>query len=571
MPKRTPTTRKMAKKPANKPSDKVADQPISNSTSAPLTTTFHALAAELATSVARDTALLHRLTGHQLPHGDSLTEAAHKLAQSASALRLALLKRMGVIDHDAYFGGSVGPLRIATEEAQKNLQFRRLRASTTIAPDEVRYLPLLRENVFEGSSGVRPERFPWRRTREGTIEALRPDSAQALAISLWGTAARGASQVVRQIVEFYMQGAIDGFEHCSPLNISSRYEVPADSLSATAPKHTRLPVIVEYGNPNAGWDSRMKTLVVDTTTIEDDHHRCPGFSTGRCDGTYENSGRGCPLDVSRTPDAPDAFPWARVHALCGPGAFKVAVDCPFSGTNFHRMRVVAGTEALRTDQRPVAVALCYVGTWGPHVAQEIEALRDLLLESVRKRVIAIDLENVVDELIGSDDNDAASLGIFLWRRLRVLGLPMLGRLVTAKLEPPDATLPTTELQRNMRAMSRQLPNTPVRHRGRPISRKADRWAGPYEALVTSFVHPMTGAEAFITCDGDTLRVRVPLRHDGESVIRSAFAALSDDRTKEKSPSSHGQFAVGAITRRGGLDEQIVIEAVKAAGFLVAER
>jgi hypothetical protein len=554
------------------------------STSAPpATRVFHPLAAELASSLERDATLLARLAANQLGDGDTLLQEAKRLQLRAEAFWRALTTRMAALEHEPYFGSTAELLRVAPDlrtsrregrNQQITVDLDKARARTlaqdSVSPDELRYLPLLRANIYPPAwDGISLAHFRWKRSRDGTIEALGPDSAQGLAISLWRSLAQIDSKEIRQVVEFYMGDRAEGLsEYYRPEHIRALFEIKPSTLRKSAPDHPRLGTVVEYGNPNSGWDSSTKYIVVETTTIDDDHQKCPGVTTGRCDGTFGNSGRGCPLSDAA---AAEAFPWRRVRALCRTDAFEEGALCPFATENFHNMRVVAAAAAVRGSEGSVSVGLCYVGSWLDQ-AESIDRLRALLNEYERPRVVGIDLENVVDELIGCEDDAAADLGLFLWKRLRVVGIESLSRLVAAKLRDYSGAPTKAATAGRLRLpILRVLPRVPEPHQGRPFSLASNRWAGPYETLVWPFVHPVTGSEAFVTSDGSTIRVRVPLSENGEEVV-AAVLAMFEPALVKKGPRRHNENAIGQVSAKNvGVDVEPALRVLEQVGFQADER
>lgn len=380
----------------------------------PLTRLFHPLAAELASSIERDTDLLARVASRHLADGDPLAGEAKRLAEHAAKLWHGLVARMGADGAAPYIGSVSQPLRVLKDDDAVRVEVvgrrptRRPRHRDSLAPDELRYLPLLKDNIYGPAwrSMGALTRFPWKRVKDGTIEALRAESAQALAVSLWGLASESDSHVIRELLEFHTNEVFRArYFNCKPTDVWIRYETPASEVRKSAPAAPRLGVII--GVPDA-------VCVVETETLDRSHQRCPGFVSGRCDGSVANSGRGCPLDVA---EGEDAFPYGRIRNLLKMGTLNDGEACPFANDNFHNMRVVLTAATLEPREGTFAAVFCHVGSWNPASAASLKALKNILWDVYGDRVVVVDLEDVVDGLLASVDHASGDLGIFLWKRI----------------------------------------------------------------------------------------------------------------------------------------------------------
>ncbi len=513
----------------------------------PRTALFHPLAAELASSMERDASLLARVTADHLSSGDPLIGEAMQLAARAERLWRDLVARSGADGAAPYIGSVSHPLRVLKEEGL------RARHRDSLSPDELRFLPSLKASIYAAARptmGGLPA-FKWRRVKDGTFEALRPDSAQALAVSLWGVASDSDSQAIRDLLEFHTN---EVFRHryftYRPTDIWVRYEVRPAELRKSALPVPSLGVVV--GAPDT-------ICVIETETLDRSHQRCPAFASGRCDGSVANSGRGCPLDVD---DTEHVFPYKRIKNLLKTGTLEVGRPCPFANDNFHNMRVVFAGASLEPREGTFAVVFCHVGSWSPESAEAVEALKGILWDVYGDRVVGIDLEDVVDDLLGSEDHAAADLGVFLWKRIRALGATQLARLIANALPEPRPT----QLKMGPRVrlnLPPRLPRVPHDRRQRELL------GSKHEATVSAFVHPESGAEAFVASNKYGMRIRVPLSSKGESLVREALAALavdSEDRAESVEQAVYRDYAIGSIKRRG-VDVTPALDVVRNAGFV----
>lgn len=538
---------------------------------APRTVLFHPLAAELASSIQRDTTLVARVAAQQLSSNDPLIDETKQLAARAERLWRALVARTGAEGAVPYVGSVSHPLRVLKEEdvtasgVSGRPLIRRPRHRVSLAPDELRYLPQLKNSIYGPAwrtMGALSE-FAWRRVKDGTFEALRPDSAQALAVSLWGVASQSESQAVRELLEFHTN---EVFRHRYPAHNRMenwvRYETRPTELRKSSPMAPRLGVVV--GAPDA-------ICVVETETLDRSHQRCPAFVSGRCDGSVGNSGRGCPLDGQ---EGEDAFPYQRIKNLLKMGTLEDGRACPFAADNFHNMRVVFAAAALEPREGTFAVVFCHVGSWNSASAESIEALKSILWDVYGDRVVAIDLDDVVDDLLGSEDDTAADLGIFLWRRLRALGATQLARLVADGLPEPSDNPPARPTKHKigpfvLRPSQRppEVPLMPHDRRGR-----RDLIGSKHEANVLAFVHPRSGAEAFVTSNKYGMRVRIPVSANGEELVREALAAVAsggENTPPTIEPSVFGEYVFGSIQCRG-IDVTPAVHVVRNAGFVESQ-
>lgn len=556
-PRRAPTPK--SKSTSSAPLDKQTPE-------APVTKLFHPLAAELASSIERDTDLMARVAAGQLSQGDPLIGEAKRLAKQATKLWRDLLARTRAGDSSPYVGSVSQPLRVLNDEDAMSFgvvgkrPVRRPRRRESLAPDELRYLPTLKDTIYATAwkrLGALT-RFPWKRVNDGTIEALRPDSAQVLAVSLWSLAADSDAQVLRDLLKFHTNGVFSPrFLPYKPLDNWIRYEIPASEVRNSAPAAPRLGVVV--GSPEA-------VCVVETETLDRSHQRCPAFLSGRCDGSVANSGRGCPLDVA---EGEDAFPYRRIKNLLKMGTLEDGKPCPFANDNFHNMRVVFAGANLEPREGSFAVVFCYVGSWNPASAASLEALQDILWDIYGSRVVAVDLDDVVDALLGSADHAAADLGIYLWRRIRALGATQLARLIAAELpEPSDGVAPRKRIgSLKLPRVAPLLPLVPDSPREWRSSR--DGWGSQYVADVFPFVHPKSGAEAFVTRTRSTVRLRVPMSSNGEELVRAALAALAADSEEPGEQTAVGDYATGSISRPCDIEPALAV--LRSAGFLEDQR
>lgn len=568
MPSPTDKKRKASgKKTKSAPTTKTRSEPQAQNAAEtpkpPRTALFHPLAAELGASIQRDTGLLARVAANHLSNGDPLIAEAKQLAARAEQLWRDLLARTGAEGAAPYIASGSHPLRVLKEEdigstgVSGRPLIRSPRHRDALAPDELRFLPPLKASIYAaawGTMGAHPE-FPWRRAKDGTIEALRPDSAQALAVSLWGVASE--SQAVRDLLEFHTN---EVFRHryftYRPTDIWVRYETRAVELRKSASAAPRLGVVV--GAPDT-------ICVVETETLDRSHQRCPAFASGRCDGSVANSGRGCPLDVE---EGEDAFPYRRIKNLLKKGTLEDGLACPFANDNFHNMRVVFAGATLEPREGSFAVVFCHVGSWNAESAEAVEALKSILWDVYGDRVVGVDLDDVVDDLLGAEDHAAGDLGIFLWKRIRSLGATQLARLIANALpEPADEPDPpprkvgpfTLRLNKPPR-----LPLVPHDRRGR-----RELLGSKHEAEVSAFVHPHSGAEAFVTSNRYGMRIRVPLSSNGEVLVRDALASLANESTERTDPIEQVVFrdyAIGSIKRRH-IDVTPALQVVRNAGFV----
>lgn len=530
----------------------------------PRTPLFHPLAAELASSIDRDAGMMARVAAQQLAKDDPLVADAKQLATLAKNLWRELVARTGAEGARPYIGSASDPLRVLKEEDVSSSGvsgrplIRRPRNRVALAPDELRYLPLLKASIYAPAWRTMgaPSEFAWRRANDGALEALRLDSSQVLAVSLWGVASQSESQAVRELLEFHTSEVFRSrsFNH-KPLDIWVRYEPRPTELRKASPTAPRLGVVV--GAPDT-------ICVVETETIDRSHQCCPAFVSGRCDGSVANSGRGCPLDVDV---GEDAFPYQRIKNLLKMGTLEDGRPCPFANDNFHNMRVVFAAATLEPREGTFAVVFCHVGSWNPASAEGVAALKNILWDVYGDRVVAVDLDDVVDDLIGSEDPSAADLGIFLWKRIRALGATQLTRLIARALpEPaddptPQPTTPKTGSLSLRLKMPVRLPLIPHDRRGH-----RELVGSQHEADVVSFVHPRSGAEAFVTSNRYGMRIRVPLSANGEELVRAALAALATEGADPVAHGVFGDYAFGSVQGRA-IDAEPARAVLQNAGFI----
>jgi hypothetical protein len=84
------------------------------------------------------------------------------------------------------------------------------------------------------------------------------------------------------------------------------------------------------------------------------------------------------------------------------------------------------------------------------------------------------------------------------------------------------------------------------------------------------VHPITGSEAFVTSNGSTIRVRVPLAEDGEQVVAAVLAAFDETHRKD-GPRQREPFAVGSVRAKKSIEAEPAFKVLTEAGFQADQR
>lgn len=500
-------------------------------------------ARELSTSVVTDAEMLARIID-RLDVDEELLVLAHQALESGRALARKLEESAGA--------APLGPRRVAP--------------GSGLDESELALLPAILANIYRGArSRIGDARaFRWHRERSGRIDAHHPGSSQALGISVWGTMCDHEARELRELISFFTHERVGGyaFVHNSPAGMRAHLEVSPSELRRGAPERPRLPVVVEY--PGG-------VVVADTTTTELDTS-CPAVVAGRCDGVYRDGGAGCPL---ASESEPDHVPWRWVRAICDEEALVDGAPCPLAGEEHRALRLIGAAQALETADRTVAVALCYPATWRPDLERTFESVLTRVREPVRERVALLDVGNLADGLLMSPRAWVAGLGWYLWRTLRVLGdshAAQTTRLAARRLPParaPGEPRPTRPRFR-IKTASR-WPEVPVEHEARPISRRANRWTGPYEAMVTAFVEPASGREALVVTDDVTVVVYVARGPGADTLVKQALEALPDQDGLVIELSESSDMFSGRARRPRGVDVAPVEQRLRDAGFIETPR
>jgi len=104
--------------------------------------------------------------------------------------------------------------------------------------------------------------------------------------------------------------------------------------------------------------------------------------------------------------------------LMKPEAVEIGGECPFTGGAYQVMRVIAtASELAARDGHDRWCALFARDQTSTGPTYPVNDVRRLLREDITDRVVELDYDDVVQGLLGSEDEGAEGLGVFLWRRL----------------------------------------------------------------------------------------------------------------------------------------------------------
>ena len=416
----------------------------------------------------------------------------------------------------------------------------------------------IRENLFSSAHQSIPDwaRFHWHRSRSGTADADLPTSSQAFCISTWGTAA-----------------SKDGIGVRSALALVLKDDLLDSWLTGTEMGDFHLEFVDRLllgeegaGNPtnlDAVWEFPEVTLVVESKLLES-FGPCTQVRGGHCSGVYgpgsdlkNHTDAACRLTVSDGARRPRRY-W---DVLEGIGYSPAAGQpCPFAGPGFQVMRVITAAAELarqrRTDWR---VVFAYPETFAPEPGLTIDRVRELLPPEMQSRILTLDYEDLVGQLLAGDDVTAQELGSHLWRRLMAGWHHGQWSIL--------AGVPAAKPQRKTK--SRFIPPQYSRSRGRGFATGASSYisASPH---VQAFMNPQSTQLALLIANRSGVRLRLePGGEDAAALIREVVKICEDhpDLRVIQLPSSQQSATTTKISGPHPSVHDVPSTALEKAGFL----
>ena len=416
----------------------------------------------------------------------------------------------------------------------------------------------IQENLFPSAhQSIRDwTQFRWHRTRSGTATADLPTSSQAFCISAWGTAASQHGAGVRSALALVLNDEL----------LSSR--LTASEMGVFQLEYVDPLLLGEdgAGNPtnlDAVWELPGVTIVVESKLLEP-FGSCTQARNGHCSGVYGPSSdlktqtnAACRLTVADGARRPRRY-WEAMDRLGYSPV--VGQPCPFSGPGFQAMRVVAAAAELArrrcTDWR---VVFAYPECFAPEPGLTIDRVRALLAPEMQTRVLKLDYEDFVEQLLAGDDAMAQDLGSHLWRRLMACRHHGGWSILTG--------VPDAEPQRKTKSRLRFPQYIRIGKRGFATSGSTYVSTSPH---VSAFINPQSQHLAFLITDRSGVRLRIePAGEDAVVLSRQVVKSCeghSDLRVLQ--PSSSQKSATTAKIRGphpSVLD--VPIKALEMVGFL----
>lgn len=273
----------------------------------------------------------------------------------------------------------------------------------------------IRANIFPSAHPAVGDwaTFPWHRPDKGDESAAdRPHSSQSFCISVWGTAASKEGAVVRRVIA----------ELLSDQALGAAWTESADLRL----EYSRSELLGELGAGNPTQIDALLDLPGMTVAVESkltEHLGSCSQVPTQCTGRYEagsdlktHSTAPCRLTIADGRRTPRRY-WEVMRSLSLDGAYPEAQECPFKGSGYQVMRVIAFAAAMAREEGESDWRAVFAYSEDEGTRKVIDTVSDRLLPGHRNRVKHLDYRSLANRLMSEDDPISEALGKHLNARL----------------------------------------------------------------------------------------------------------------------------------------------------------